>query len=128
MTPIPVIDVSALVRGDGDRHEVAQQLRRACREHGFFQVRGHGVSEQLPARLELASRAFFAQDLERKLELRMELGGRAWRGYFPVGGELTSGTPDHKEGLYFGTELSRDHPRVRAGIEDNRSRVRRVGV
>ena len=31
-------------------------------------------------------------------------GGRAWRGWFPLDGELTSGQPDHKEGIYFGTE------------------------
>ena len=46
----------------------------------------------------------------------MERGGRAWRGYFPVGAELTSGQPDLKEGLYFGTELPDDDPRVRAGL------------
>jgi isopenicillin N synthase-like dioxygenase len=45
----------------------------------------------------------------------MSHGGRAWRGYFPVGGELTSGQPDLKEGLYFGTELDESDPRVRAG-------------
>lgn len=27
-----------------------------------------------------------------------------------MGGELTSNKPDWKAGLYFGTELSRDHP------------------
>jgi len=46
----------------------------------------------------------------------MARGGRAWRGYFPVGGELTSGKPDMKEGIYFGTELPPDHPRVRAHV------------
>ena len=45
----------------------------------------------------------------------MSRGGRAWRGYFPVGRELTSGKPDRKEGLYFGAELSADDPAVRAG-------------
>ncbi len=45
----------------------------------------------------------------------MARGGRAWRGWFPLGGELTSGRPDHKEGIYFGTELPRDDPRVVAG-------------
>src|SRR5262249_10856300 len=50
-----------------------------------------------------------------KLRVRMALGGRAWRGDFRVGGELTSGKPDQKEGLYFGAELSADHPLVRAG-------------
>jgi polar amino acid transport system ATP-binding protein len=42
----------------------------------------------------------------------MPLGGRAWRGWFPLGGELTSGRPDWKEGLYLGSELGADHPRV----------------
>ena len=45
----------------------------------------------------------------------MSRGGRAWRGYFPVGDELTSGKPDQKEGLYFGAELAADHPLVLAG-------------
>ena len=45
----------------------------------------------------------------------MARGGRAWRGYFPAGGELTSGQPNLKEGIYFGTELGPDDPRVRAG-------------
>src|SRR4029453_3531400 len=47
------------------------------------------------------------------MRIRMLLGGRAWRGYFAVGDELTSGKPDQKEGLYFGEELPRDHPLVR---------------
>lgn len=55
-----------------------------------------------------------AQAIERKIEIRMALGGRAWRGYFPVGGELTSGRPDLKEGLYFGTELDEQHSLVKA--------------
>ena len=46
----------------------------------------------------------------------MARGGPAWRGYFPVGAELTSGQPDLKEGLYFGAELGDDDPRVRAGL------------
>ena len=45
----------------------------------------------------------------------MSRGGPAWRGYFPVGAELTSGQPDQKEGLYFGAELPLDHPHVKAG-------------
>jgi len=43
------------------------------------------------------------------------MDGRAWRGYFAVGDELTSGVPDRKEGLYLGTELPPQHPLVRAG-------------
>lgn len=82
---------------------------------GFFYIIGHGVDENLQQRLEELSRHFFAQDLETKLKIRMALAGIAWRGYFPVGGELTSGKPDLKEGIYFGAELPDEHPLVQAG-------------
>ena len=74
------------------------------------------VDQILQQRLETLSRQFFAQPLEAKMAIRMALGGPAWRGYFPVGQELTSGKPDLKEGIYFGAELSDDHPLVRAGM------------
>jgi isopenicillin N synthase-like dioxygenase len=45
----------------------------------------------------------------------MRRAGLAWRGWFPVGGELTSGRPDRKEGIYFGAEHAADHPGVVAG-------------
>ena len=88
----------------------------ACRELGFFYARGHGVPPETIAALAQASRRFFALPEARKCAIAMARGGRAWRGYFPVGGELTSGQPDLKEGLYLGTDLGADHPRVRAGL------------
>jgi isopenicillin N synthase-like dioxygenase len=112
---IPIVDVGELVRGGRGRFAVAEELGRACRESGFFYAVGHGVQAELQARMFELSRRFFAQPLERKTRIRMALGGRAWRGYFPVGGELTSGKPDQKEGIYFGAELAADDPRVRAG-------------
>lgn len=113
---LPILDVSPLVdRADG-QEAVASAIGRACTERGFFYAVGHGVSRELQGRLEEVSRRFFARGLEAKLEIRMERGGRAWRGYFPLGEELTSGKPDIKEGLYFGAELGEDHPRVRAGV------------
>jgi isopenicillin N synthase-like dioxygenase len=47
--------------------------------------------------------------------LAMRRAGSAWRGWFPVGGELTSGRPDQKEGIYFGLEHDDDHPLVVSG-------------
>jgi isopenicillin N synthase-like dioxygenase len=115
MAEIPVIDIGPLVRGSAGRHAVAAEIGRACQEDGFFYVVGHRVDEELQGRLERLSRDFFDQDTEGKLEIRMARGGRAWRGYFPLGDELTSGRPDLKEGLYFGAELPADHPEVLAG-------------
>ena len=112
---IPIVDVRGLVASTPNRGVVAAQLDEACRKSGFFYVVGHGVDEGLQQQLRELSRQFFAQDVEMKLRIRMALGGRAWRGYFRVGDELTSGKPDQKEGLYFGAELAADHPLVRAG-------------
>ena len=112
---MPVIDVGPLVSGAGDRSRVAAEIAKACRDSGFFYVVGHGVDERLQHELEESSRRFFAQDLRTKMDIAMERGGRAWRGYFPVGAELTSGRADVKEGIYFGAELPADHPRVKDG-------------
>jgi len=112
---LPVVDIRALMSSQEDRHGVATQIRDACTEFGFFYVVGHGLEEGLQRRLEQISRRFFDQQLEAKLAIGMSRGGRAWRGYFPVGGELTSGKPDLKEGIYFGAELDQYHPLVRAG-------------
>ncbi|GIF99303.1 isopenicillin N synthase family dioxygenase [Catellatospora citrea] len=107
---LPIIDLSA------DRAVVAAGIRAACRDSGFFYLTGHGVPDDLLARLDAAAREFFALPEDEKLEIAMVRGGRAWRGFFPVGGELTSGRPDLKEGLYFGAELPADDPRVLAGL------------
>ncbi|EOZ0490355.1 TPA: isopenicillin N synthase family oxygenase [Pseudomonas aeruginosa] len=113
---LPIIDIAALAGSDpAARRSVAVRIDRACREQGFFYVVGHGVEAQLVERLERLARQFFALDETSKLRWRMELGGRAWRGYFPLGGELTSNRPDWKEGLYLGSELDAEHPEVRAG-------------
>lgn len=116
MDDIPVIDVSALINCCGDVQAVAEEIGRACRKRGFFYIVGHGVSRSLQEQLHSVSQEFFAQALDDKLRIRMELGGHAWRGYFPVGDELTSGKPDQKEGIYFGSELPNEHPMVKAGV------------
>lgn len=114
--PIPVIDIGPLVSDCGAPQSTAAEIRHACREFGFFYIVGHSVDERLQQKLEQLSRQFFSQDLDVKLAIRMEKGGRAWRGFFPVGAELTSGQPDQKEGIYFGAELADDHPKVAAGV------------
>ena len=112
---LPVIDVAPLLARDAGREDAAARIGGACRRHGFFYVVGHGVDEALQQRLESVSREFFARELDAKLAVAMARGGRAWRGFFPVGGELTLGRPDQKEGLYFGAELPDEHPKVAAG-------------
>ncbi|MEH2314182.1 MAG: 2-oxoglutarate and iron-dependent oxygenase domain-containing protein [Nostoc sp.] len=100
---VPIIDISALISGKGDRYSIGSQIKQACRESGFFYIIGHGVDESLQQRLEELSRQFFAQDLETKLKIRMALAGIAWRGYFPVGRELTSARKNDRRFVSFYT-------------------------
>jgi isopenicillin N synthase-like dioxygenase len=118
MTALPIIDVAALM-SPSDRSvacaEVTRGLDTAACTHGFFYAINHGVDPALIDRLVSQARTFFAQPEAAKMQIPMSAGGRAWRGYFPLGGELTSNRPDWKEGLYLGSELGAEHPRVRAG-------------
>jgi isopenicillin N synthase-like dioxygenase len=112
---LPHIDVAPLVDPDGptgEQQEVGRQIDAACRDSGFFLVTGHGIAASLRDELERLAREFFALPDETKAGIAMPLGGVAWRGWFPVGDELTSGEPDRKEGVYFGAELPASDPRV----------------
>lgn len=97
MRDLPVVDLAA---GEA----AAAALDDACRRVGFFYVVGHGVDPGLAVSLREAAAAFFALPEGDKATVAMARGGRAWRGWFPLGGELTAGVPDGKEGYYFGAE------------------------
>jgi isopenicillin N synthase-like dioxygenase len=115
---LPLVDVSALLDPDTISQgcaEVGRQIDAACRDTGFLLVTGHGIDRALRDDLERLSRQFFEQPDATKEQIAMPRGGLAWRGWFPVGGELTSGRPDQKEGIYFGTELPLTDFRVAAG-------------
>ena len=103
MAEVPVISLR-----DGD---APARIDRACREHGFFSVTGHGIDLALLDRLLATAADFFARPEEEKARIAMARGGRAWRGWFPLAGELTSGVPDRKEGIYFGAEDAAGDPR-----------------
>ena len=118
MTPaVPVIDVGPLVAGRDDEavQGIAESIDAACSELGFFVIANHGIDAALRSELDAAAREFFALPDDEKARIAMPNAGRAWRGWFPVGGELTAGRPDLKEGVYFGAEHPPDHPGVRAG-------------
>lgn len=97
MPVLPEVDVGPLLDpGDAGAaaDHVAAEIDRACREVGFFYVVGHDVDPAPLDRLDRAARAFFARPDAEKAAVAMARAGRAWRGWFPLGGELTSGVPD----------------------------------
>ena len=104
MEAVPTIDLR--------RTDASVAIDEACRRDGFFVVTGHDVDPGLFEALDAAAREFFARSAEDKAAIEMARAGTAWRGWFPPGGELTSGVPDGKEGIYFGSEDAPDHPRA----------------
>lgn len=88
--------------------DAASSIDRACRDTGFFAVPLPVELRSLRDEVMALSAAFFALPESTKEAVSMSVGGSAWRGWFPLGGELTSGVPDRKEGYYFGKELPPD--------------------
>jgi isopenicillin N synthase-like dioxygenase len=66
-----------------------EQIDRACRSVGFFQIVGHGVEEQVVADMRAASAAFFALPREAKL-LCAPATPDANRGYIAKGSETSA--------------------------------------
>ncbi len=107
---LPVIDITELLkikeRGDIIKlknHSVINQIGYACRHYGFFYITSSLFNTSLYHELDQISHAFFdLVSAEDKEKLHMKYNGKAWRGYFAVGDEYTSGLADNKEGLYFG--------------------------
>jgi isopenicillin N synthase-like dioxygenase len=116
MTEVPVIDLAA-ARGGGvaERRRVAAAIDEACREIGFFAIRGHGVPDRLVEELRARAHAFFALPLAEKLLARHPVAGTN-RGYHPVGGETLSAAndavapPDLKEFFHVGPVDTGDEP------------------
>jgi isopenicillin N synthase-like dioxygenase len=106
-TSIPIIDIGALRTGDyAAKRQCAGKLGAAARDVGFLYVAGHGLDDGLFDRLLDRTRAFFAQPVEKKMEVYIGKS-RNHRGYVPEGEEVLAGaTKDAKEAY----DLSRDLP------------------
>jgi isopenicillin N synthase-like dioxygenase len=94
-----VIDVPVISLDDP---HAAALIDRACRDVGFFAVSDHGADDAIRQQVIALAAEFFSQPVEAKSQVAMTASGGAWRGWFPLGGELTSGVPDAKEGFYVG--------------------------
>lgn len=93
--------------------ETIDEIGAACRDYGFFYITNiGGRSGEVHSLKGLYDEAtwFFKQAPSFKRKIDMSLGGSAWRGYFAVGDELTSGIPDEKEGIYFSRDSNETGP------------------
>lgn len=111
---LPVVDISGLASSDpAARRAVADELRRACLDKGFFYAAGHGIPQLLFNDTFAEAKAFFDQPEAVKLQAD-KASSFCNRGYERMRGQTLeqNAPPDLKEGFYIGPDLSLDDPRV----------------
>ncbi|OAA55852.1 Oxoglutarate/iron-dependent oxygenase [Niveomyces insectorum RCEF 264] len=115
---IPVINVAPFLAPNStqaERDAVVVQVRDACRVYGFFQLEGHGISQELQDEVFRCAKTFFALPLEEKQKVGMHHAvGKSNRGYEMIGQQQLQydALPDYKEGIYIGAEIPPDDARA----------------
>ena len=111
---LPIIDIGGLSsRSLADRKAVAERLRTACLDNGFFYIINHGVAEGLIQSLFNETKRFFDSPPAVKSAVDKRLSF-CQRGFEPMRAQtLEAGAPpDLKESFYIGPELALDDVRV----------------
>ncbi|KAI9151433.1 bifunctional p-450 nadph-p450 reductase [Paramyrothecium foliicola] len=103
----PLIDLAPYLNPSSpdDVARVVSEVREACKNFGFFQVKGHGISMEEQKSLLKALKEFFSLPREEKIKLSF-LNNKGRRGYEESGMTLRKGDalPDAKEAFYIGRE------------------------
>ncbi|MFD9002773.1 isopenicillin N synthase family dioxygenase [Streptomyces sp. NPDC059582] len=100
---LPIIDLSAAARGPQARALLHARLHSAAHDVGFFQLVGHGVTEEETGSLLTAMRRFFALPESDRLALD-NVNSPHFRGYTRTGDERTGGRRDWRDQLDIGAE------------------------
>ena len=118
---IPVVDIASLVDSDAsqpDKLKTAEEIGNACRKVGFFYVKNHGIGEQHRERMFTESKRFFDLPPEEKMKLHLAKSSD-YRGYVPLGGEVTKQQKDWHESLDLRPDLSKGtNGRIYRSVKD----------
>ena len=117
--PIPILDARDYLSGnEAALAPLAEALRDALENIGFYYLRGHGVSRSVIASVFEAATRFHAQPLALKLAIKANEHNV---GYMPLNGYVSrssrishSSKPNLVEALFVKRELAPDHPDVLA--------------
>ncbi len=110
---VPVLDLTPLHEGR-DTASLVGTLSEACQSTAFFYVSNHGIPNELIQDALDASKRFFDQPLEQRLNT---LKDRFHRGYLPMGTTRVPGqAPDLKDSFDIGIDLPVNHRLVEAGL------------
>ena len=117
---IPVIDFGPYFSGAEDAlAPVAETVRYACEQVGFFYLAGHGVPDTMVDRTLRAAKRFHALPLQEKLELKLDQDNV---GYLAMNASTqrhstvhTATRPNENESFFITHDRPLDHPDVVAG-------------
>ena len=114
---IPIIDISPLM-GPHDSpklvRKAVKEIGDACKNVGFFYVKNHQIPQDHLDTVISAMQEFF--NLPEKEKMKIHIGkSDIFRGYTPLGMELTNDKYDWHECVDFGLDLEPSHPEVIAG-------------
>jgi isopenicillin N synthase-like dioxygenase len=112
---IPVIDVSILRDETPESFaRIADALRDAAEQVGFFYIRDHGIDADLISAVFAVAARFYAHDNETKNGVRINANHR---GYLRIGEAKMRGgkKADLKESFVWGLDVAADDPAVLAG-------------
>ena len=117
-TALPVISLAAMAGGEANaKAALADELRAACLDTGFFYIVDHGISQSLIDELTSQSRRFFDLPMTAKMSADMAKSD-CHRGYEALRGQVleAGAPPDLKEGFYIGEDLADDDERIVAKL------------
>lgn len=117
MSVLPVIDADRIAAGGAALRMVGQEIGQACRETGFFYVRGGAVPARARQDVFAAAHRFFAAApaVKEAVSIRRSPHNRGYVGFGAEALDPARG-PDRKEAFNVGLELAADDPEVLAGL------------
>lgn len=125
---IPVLDLQHYLEGvPGERERLAEELRYAQENIGFFYIKNHGVPQDLIDRMFAETARFHAQPLDEKLKIRID---RDQTGYIPMQGSVVTSSsdlskdnkPDLSEAVWIRRDRPADDPEILAGLRFRRNK------
>lgn len=94
---IPTIHIDAFMSTTAtaeERQAVIDEVRDACNRYGFFNLLGHGISQETLTEIFNCNKMFFKLPEDQKMDVCISKSlGRSFRGYEPPGIQV------HQEGL-----------------------------
>ncbi|KAK4637715.1 2-oxoglutarate-dependent dioxygenase tropC [Fulvia fulva] len=108
ITEIPTINISPYLdptSSPSAKAQVVAQVKEACTEYGFLQVKGHGIPLEPQRQILECCKTFFDLPIEQKEALSLK-NSPSRHGYERIKEQVLDKTalPDDKEGFYIGAE------------------------